>query len=62
MTAMIRRIEIHPIFDDGAPYYKTTVFDVETNETGQTISTVSDIFHMNSLEQSIAQLARIFPE
>lgn len=30
---------------------KTTVFDVETNETGQTISTVSDIFHMNSLEQ-----------
>ena len=62
MTGRIRRIEIHPILDDGGLYYKTTVFDVETNETGQTISTVSDIFHMNSLEQSIAQLARIFPE
>jgi len=56
-----KKIEIYPIDDDGRPYYRTVVSDVQEDETGQQGMTISDIFHLDTLAQSIAHLARMFP-
>ena len=39
------RIEMHPVIDDGALYYKTLIFDLEPDSKGELRPTVRDIFH-----------------
>ena len=56
------KIEIYPVNDDGLPYYKTVVFEVEMDDAGRQISMPLDIFHFNTLAQSLRQLAEMFPE
>jgi hypothetical protein len=53
------RIEVHPVTDDGALYYKTLIFDLEPDSKGDLRSTVRDIFHSDSPQVAVEILQKV---
>jgi hypothetical protein len=58
----LMRIEVHPVIDDGALYYKTLIFDLEPDSKGELRPTVRDIFHADSLKIAMEMLHTVLSE
>jgi hypothetical protein len=56
------KIEINPILDDNDFFYRTTVFGVQRNELGEPSFEIMDIFHLNSMSETLAFLAVQFKD
>lgn len=57
----VYRVVIEPILDDGPIHYRTTIWDVETGQTGST-ETVRDIFKSDTLEIAVDVLRDNLPK